>query len=636
MAGEKITSRARPSADESALDLNLDPDRREIRLFKIVDGRPADPHLLEVTLRIVPLDESPDFVMLSYYGDYSRHKEIMHRDGRGFEIVPQLGCLLRSLRDDRGLAFDWFWVDTLCIHQQNLAEKAYQVALMAEIISQARLTISWPEVEISESTATLLEYLSPCGHQLRRSYAVPKVLGLLQNDTRITAESLDQYQADYRVVVTTLSTAKSTGIGCHDQVQAMSWRRLSSSAIDMPCDFDEQRTFAELNHLLDSKCFSRLWILQEIVRPSRLLLRCGSVELDWDMLCDALGAMIMYGTHAELKSAQAEHVLVANLLRSRYHSRQLSLSEALLAVRSCEFGAAQDHDHVYALYALSRSDRDGAHEFPFDYTADTLPLYQATSAYLAKSFDAPIFLALSGPPNLYDHPGVLSWVPRYDRPRQRMVLAHPNCSFLASPSTYVNSTNETRWLECRGCFIDEVVVVKSYLPPRRICDQYDVTGDNLFEFVRWYHFASGGQNPPVATYPNDLLVAFAETIQARGCNHIWENAVPASPAETASRARVFLQYLMDPDAPVTTEIRLFYAACLPSHDRRFGQTVNGRMCLLPPEAAKGDLVCLIRGSQVPVLLRKSETYYENVGECYVHGIMHGELEGMAEDDIVLG
>lgn len=52
----------------------------------------------------------------------------------------------------------------------------------------------------------------------------------------------------------------------------------------------------------------------------------------------------------------------------------------------------------------------------------------------------------------------------------------------------------------------------------------------------------------------------------------------------------------------------------------------------------GDLVCILTGSPVPWLIRRDGEDYILVGECYVHGIMNGEVmetEALLVQDIVL-
>ena len=66
-----------------------------------------------------------------------------------------------------------------------------------------------------------------------------------------------------------------------------------------------------------------------------------------------------------------------------------------------------------------------------------------------------------------------------------------------------------------------------------------------------------------------------------------------------------------------------------AYQRRFCSTTGGRMGLVPNAALQGDLIAIIRGADVPLVLRTTERgMYELIGECYIHGIMQGEaLQG---------
>ncbi|KAF6832438.1 heterokaryon incompatibility protein [Colletotrichum musicola] len=62
-------------------------------------------------------------------------------------------------------------------------------------------------------------------------------------------------------------------------------------------------------------------------------------------------------------------------------------------------------------------------------------------------------------------------------------------------------------------------------------------------------------------------------------------------------------------------------------ERRLFLTDGGLLCLGPQEVERGDEVWIVRGSRVPMLLRKAEETEESyrlVGETYVHGAMYGE------------
>jgi hypothetical protein len=69
--------------------------------------------------------------------------------------------------------------------------------------------------------------------------------------------------------------------------------------------------------------------------------------------------------------------------------------------------------------------------------------------------------------------------------------------------------------------------------------------------------------------------------------------------------------------------------------RKFCITKEKYMAIVPPGTKKNDMICIIHGAQTPLILRricsndrhdKTKTdAYAFIGECYVHGIMKGEI-----------
>ena len=70
--------------------------------------------------------------------------------------------------------------------------------------------------------------------------------------------------------------------------------------------------------------------------------------------------------------------------------------------------------------------------------------------------------------------------------------------------------------------------------------------------------------------------------------------------------------------------------------RSFVTTENGYLGLAPSGAREGDVICLLRGGNVPFVLRERENgYWELVGEAYVHGIMDGSwVRKAAKEDVM--
>jgi hypothetical protein len=60
--------------------------------------------------------------------------------------------------------------------------------------------------------------------------------------------------------------------------------------------------------------------------------------------------------------------------------------------------------------------------------------------------------------------------------------------------------------------------------------------------------------------------------------------------------------------------------------RRLATTESGYLAMVVDEALSGDVICVLLGSDVPIVLRETSNHsYEIVGACYIHGLMNGEV-----------
>jgi hypothetical protein len=62
-----------------------------------------------------------------------------------------------------------------------------------------------------------------------------------------------------------------------------------------------------------------------------------------------------------------------------------------------------------------------------------------------------------------------------------------------------------------------------------------------------------------------------------------------------------------------------------TNNRLFFLTEKGYMGLAPLGAQKGDIVCVLCGSEAPLLLRRYGGEYVLVRECFVQGLIEGEI-----------
>ena len=70
--------------------------------------------------------------------------------------------------------------------------------------------------------------------------------------------------------------------------------------------------------------------------------------------------------------------------------------------------------------------------------------------------------------------------------------------------------------------------------------------------------------------------------------------------------------------------------------RKLFSTTSGHIGLGNATLEPGDLVCVFLGGKTPFIIRPVDQKYKFVGECYLHGIMHGEAleEGLKRQELI--
>ncbi|KAF2127107.1 hypothetical protein P153DRAFT_296025 [Dothidotthia symphoricarpi CBS 119687] len=111
---------------------------QQIRLVDVLPGKRSDPVRCEMLH--VNLDDDPDYEAVSYTwateeGDDSKSKIIYFPNDESIQVTKNCEAVFRQLRGRR-LARR-FWVDAVCIDQNNVNERNHQVGLMDKIFAQA-------------------------------------------------------------------------------------------------------------------------------------------------------------------------------------------------------------------------------------------------------------------------------------------------------------------------------------------------------------------------------------------------------------------------------------------------------------------------------------------------------------------
>lgn len=234
-----------------------------------------------------------------------------------------------------------------------------------------------------------------------------------------------------------------------------------------------------------------------------------------------------------------------------------------------------------------------------------------------------------------------SWHLEEFGPRHSFLLNHPRSKFkVSAEQERPFRSPDGIFMNISGTSFDVVKATSQYLPRRHDGNHYDLKDLNIIIFSEWFDFAQDKKTQLIDS--NDanaqLLLEFARTIQAHGCNSIWEPDLPEADEDTVEETRAFLAFIEQEGSNETIDIQHFYARCFPSHNRRFGITRKGHLCLVPRDTERGDVVCVPHGSRVPYIFRKINDTYINIGECYIQGCMQGGrcLDGCSEQLFKLG
>ena len=118
----------------------LSRDPIEIRLLTILPGLGEQP--IEVQLKVARLVAEEEYETLSYVWGKPEDCGSITLDRTRFTVTINLQQALSALRS--ATESRRFWIDAICINQDDLEERSFQVALMGRYIEGAkRLLFGW-------------------------------------------------------------------------------------------------------------------------------------------------------------------------------------------------------------------------------------------------------------------------------------------------------------------------------------------------------------------------------------------------------------------------------------------------------------------------------------------------------------
>lgn len=119
--------------------LPLDRSSKEIRILKIEPGITGSE--IRCTLVHIALQEAADnYAALSYTWGSQQNLKHVYCNGRRLLVTSNLHFAMERCRE-RQLPGDKFWIDAICINQQDIPERESQVSMMAGIYREARFVL---------------------------------------------------------------------------------------------------------------------------------------------------------------------------------------------------------------------------------------------------------------------------------------------------------------------------------------------------------------------------------------------------------------------------------------------------------------------------------------------------------------
>ena len=326
-----------------------------------------------------------------------------------------------------------YWIDAICIDQEDLRERSTQVSLMSKIYRQAQCTMAW----LGEENA----------------YTVPAVQVLL----KIVGDQIPKNNSFVCIGDSTTTQPKFGGIDTLDDAE-----------------------ITALTMLMMRKWVSRTWILQEIVLSPSVLTLWGAVFFSFDVLMRAGSYLSMSRSSLRLAGHQSQ-ILAIHLSEEGTFKRMLAQSTTLEMIHNSRLGlqhnlkpsfvdavsmsrsseATDPRDKIYGILGIAAEfELSGQVSHKPDYSLTVAEVYIMATAFVISSRHNLACLTLICDSSLKKIKDLPSWCPDYSA---SMLPLRDHCDItktwqlgLSWPDALIPEILGTSILRVDGCLFDVV------------------------------------------------------------------------------------------------------------------------------------------------------------------------------------
>ena len=554
---------------------------REFRLFLLASG--DENESIDGAILHVSLDDHPSYEALSYTWGNGVSLHPINVDGCTFMVTRNLLAALKRLRlphQDR-----YLWVDAICINQSDIPERNHQVTQMHWMYQVAERVIVWLGEHSEDSCLAI--------HQLE----------MISNMN--PEDCLSQLR----------------GMAAFDRHLPMGPR------FGKPIDSFFMRPW-----------WSRVWVMQEVVWASKIIVVCGDQELSWDMLLRA--HLVMRSAEKSLRTHYAGDLMSVSIWDLFLHhifvenSMYISLEYTLARVRIRN--ATDPRDRVFAILNIIP-----LHEWPGnpDYTKNVVDVFTDVVKHIVhKSQKLEILRSCERTKNIVGRQDHLrkehqmnpivdlpSWAPDWSTTRPTATLINENDYdgrrrrdeveyYLTSEDSNAQYEllAENKILKVEGICYDTIKYATNSILPS-VADINQSAFFDRLEFVVNHIF-----NAP-QRYKNDITREEA----------FWRTLIADRNSEglkaSAEYAQAFREWRKSGHRTPMAWAGFMSSTQRSCYGRSLFFTSKGLLGLGPEEARPGDVVTVILGCSVPMLLRKVEDRYEVLGEACEYCLLYIQM-----------
>ncbi|THV49337.1 hypothetical protein BGAL_0200g00150 [Botrytis galanthina] len=292
----------------------LKNEKYEIRVLSILAGPDESPVQCEMKTMSLVDKYMEDYTALSYCWGSSPEQSVIWIDNVRFSVSINLANALIRLRR---MGIELVWTDAVYIKQSDNQEKSFQVRLMTQIYSKAKIVYTWLGLDSSGLSAFAMNSMKDLA---------------LSNPHRIDS-----------LLVGTPRSKFFTPLNCN---------------VCYRCNIPGCKELtASLRDFFNWEYWVRMWIIQEIAVASDVLFLCGDVaSITYDQLAIAIRILSneLKCWDWEVARAASNYRRVASI-RNIYQNGRLDLRRAMTLARESVCKWPQDR-----VYALAGSSSDGS------------------------------------------------------------------------------------------------------------------------------------------------------------------------------------------------------------------------------------------------------------------------------------